>query len=181
MIAIVADNSRQVKSTTCTAFPAKDLEFNRPFTTTANSQNFYCKTFHIWRVLPALCPSYFLYCINCTFTFLSLMFVFMTADKTWKTYTLKPEDFTNGNNYQPWAPMITNPRQFAWALFRQACQHLRGLWQPSLSISLVFFSTVCPDKDAVTTWKTENVKMFWSIHVLTLQFRKIKKLLWSNI
>lgn len=77
----------------------------------------------------------------------------MTAEKILKTHTLKSENFTNENNYQFLAPMITNPIQFAWALLRQACQHLRRLW---LSINLVFFFMVCPDKGAVTPWKTEN-------------------------
>lgn len=72
--------------------------------------------------------SNFLYCINCSFTFLSLIFMsVMTAEKILKTHTLKPENFTNENNYQFLAPMITNPIHFARALFRQACQHLRGL------------------------------------------------------
>lgn len=58
--------------------------------------------------------SNFLYCINYTFTFLSLMFMsVMTAEKTLKTHTLKPENFTNENNYQFLAPMITSPIQFA--------------------------------------------------------------------
>lgn len=58
--------------------------------------------------------SNFLYCINCTFTFLSIMFMsVMTAEKILKTHTIKSENFTNENNYQFLAPMITNPIQFA--------------------------------------------------------------------